>query len=449
MAWGTCTFNQGGGSGGESRTLYFNYTAYSTYYWSINYWATAQSSSSSYRITQCEIPSRPDYVFLGYYDRDGYLMANSSGYLLNTSVTTSSLVLTARWTNNRKITLDRGNGTGGTGVLYYKIDGGGLFFDEQLTLPADSIDLPTYGQHPFEGFFSNESRAIKYINKDGTFTSAFTSLAPTGDITIYAGWERIFDDSDYFGLGSEDGPLMLVKSNSGDERSVVETAGTSGSGTNVKSGYLAIQATDSAVGGFARGGILRSPVCTYRIRKAGTVRIQLGKAYGQATVSVTGTASNPYKIDMSGYMLVQAEYATAADGEPVLVVRGAANEGFTRNSSGVPSAALTDAINIWTVDLAVDPDHIAQDPLGAVSGGGEMTECKTLLTCDPVVPMEAGMPCASDVVHGKAVVTATTCAYFGESAPTAAGSFVETNGVPTSESDVDFTSYAFAAERSL
>ena len=78
-----------------------------------------------------------------------------------------------------------------------------------------------------------------------------------------------------------------------------------------------------------------------------------------------------------------------------------------------------------------------------------MTECTTLVTCDPVVPMENGMPCASDVVHGKIVVTATTNAYLGESAPTAAGSFVETNGDPNSETDVDFTSYAFQAERSL
>lgn len=242
---------------------------------------------------------------------------------------------------------------------------------------------------------------------------------------------------------------MLVKSDSGISRTSVETAGTSGTGSSMKTGYLSIQNANSSIGGFELGGILRNPVCTYRIRKAGTVQIQLGKAYGKATVSGTGTSSNPYKINVSGFMLIQAEYTTSADGDPLLIVRGVANEGFTRDSSGRPSAALTNAINMWSVDLSVTPDHIAQDPLGAVNGGGEMTECKTLITCDPVVPMECGMPCASDVVHGKIIVTATTASYFGESAPTARTPFVETAGTPDTESDVDYTTYAFTAERSL
>lgn len=221
--------------------------------------------------------------------------------------------------------------------------------------------------------------------------------------------------TDLFNLETANGPLMLVASNDGAQRTVVETSHT---------GALAIQTNDSSIGAFERSGILRNPVCTYRIKKSGNVSIQLGKAW-------RGSGST-----VSGYMLVQAEYATASDGEPILVVRGVANEG-------------ADAINKWTVTLAVNPDHIAQDPLSAVSGGGELTECKTLITCDPVVPMENGMPCASDIVHGKVVVTATTNSYFGESAPTARSPFIETNGVPAGESDVDFTTYAFQAERSL
>lgn len=251
----------------------------------------------------------------------------------------------------------------------------------------------------------------------GTRYEESTVCSWSGSRTAYARWidDAFGNLTDWFGLETNNGPLMLVGSSDGATRSVVETS---------HSGALAIQTEDSTVGAFERGGILRNPVCTYRIRKQGFVNINLGTAW-----AMSGSA-------VSGYMLISAEYATEANGEPVLVVRGAANEGAA-------------AINQWTVRLDVNPDHIAQDPMGAVSGGGELTECRTIITCDPVVPMENGMPCASDVVHGKIVVTATTNAYLGESAPTARGSFLETNGVPNGETDVDFTTYAFQAERSL
>ena len=173
--------------------------------------------------------------------------------------------------------------------------------------------------------------------------------------------------TDYFGLETANGPLMLVASNSGAARSVVETAGTTGSGTSLKSGRLAIQDADSAVGAFERGGILMNPTCTYRVRSEGTVVVNLGKAYGKATITGSGTSS---KVSVSGYMLVSAEYGTATDGEPVLVVRGTANEGYEWNSGGTSrTSKLTDAVNTWSVTLAVNPDHIAQDPMDAVSGG--------------------------------------------------------------------------------
>lgn len=233
--------------------------------------------------------------------------------------------------------------------------------------------------------------------------------------TANANWHDGFGGcTDFFQLETANGPLMLVASNSGATRTVIETSHT---------GALAIQSWDSSVGAFKTFGMLMNPVCTYRIRKEGRVTINLGAAWAGS-----GTKS--------GFMLVNAEYATAADGEPVLVVRGAANEGAR-------------AINRWSVNLDVNPDHIAQDPMNAVNGGGELTECKTLITCDPVVPMENGMPCASDIVHGKVIVKATTNAYGGENAPTARSPFIETNGVQPDETDVDFPSYAFQAERSL
>ncbi len=252
---------------------------------------------------------------------------------------------------------------------------------------------------------------------DGLLINSDSIWTFDADKTANANWHDCFGGcTDYFGLETANGPLMLVASNSGARRTVIETTGLGG--------HLAIQSGDSGTGAFRTCGLLLHPVCTYRIRTAGDVTIRLGKAWAKSGAT------------KSGYMIASAEYATSADGEPLLVVRGAANEG-------------ADAVNRWDVTLHVSPDHVAQDPCSAVSGGGELVECKTLITCDPVVPMENGMPCASDVVRGKVVVTATVNEYFGEGAPTARLPFVETNGVPIDECDVDFISHAFQAERSL
>ena len=262
------------------------------------------------------------------------------------------------------------------------------------------IPKPERSGKIFKGWYTAKS--------GGTRLDEATVCSWSGSKTVYARWadDAFGSLTDWFDIDSETGPLMLVEANSGATRTVIDTSHTGRIDT---------------VNTF---GLLLNPVCTYRIRKNGRVTIKLGTAW-----SGLGTSK-------SGYMLVSAEYATAADGEPVLVVRGVANEG-------------ANAINQWSVSLDVNPDHIAQDPMGAIRGGGELTECKTLFTCDPVVPYENGMPCASDIVHGKVVVTATTNAYAGESAPTAAGSFVESNGVPTGETDVDFTTFSITAERSL
>lgn len=202
--------------------------------------------------------------------------------------------------------------------------------------------------------------------------------------------------TDYF--GAEGATLMLVASESGTGRRV----------TNLWNG-----ATE-------QGAELANPVCTYRIKSKGRVTFRLGNAWNGAN---------------GKYLLVEVEFATGADAEPVLIMRGQANEG-------------ANAINTYEVAFNVSPDHVSQDPFGAVSGGGELTECTTIATCDPVVPYENNLPCASDVVHGRLRVTATTAAYDGQAKPTAANSFIE-SGVPKSGSDVDFTTYSFSAERSI
>ena len=441
--------------------------------------------------SSAEIPVRECYRFRGFYNsRSGTTQyVDGSGRftdaLLDLSIT-SAKTFYAQWEFvSYKLTLNDNGGDGGSGSIYFDGVNNAFFADDMLTEPVTVVRMPVRPGYDFSGYYSTSatSGGSRYIDETGRIVVA---TALTASATVYARWLPltytltfdyngghgsvqsksvtmgaaigtlptatyefgIFDGwyvddtkltstllwnipedtvavakwryyfgnlTDFFNLETANGPLMLVGSNDGAQRTVVETSHT---------GALAITTNDSSIGAFNRGGILRNPVCTYRIRKSGNVSIQLGKAW-------SGSGST-----VSGYMLVQAEYATASDEEPILVVRGVANEG-------------AEAINKWTVKLAVNPDHIAQDPQSAVSGGGELTECKTLITCDPVVPMENGMPCASDIVHGKVVVTATTNAYFGESAPTARSPFIETNGVPDGESDVDFTTYAFQAERSL
>ena len=383
------TLNDNGGDGG-SGAIYFD-GANNAFF--ADYMLTE-------RVTSVIAPVRQGYDFIGYYSTSaasgGSRYIDESGRILVSTPLAASVTVYARWSPRTYTLMFNYNG------------GGGSVNSKPVTMGAAIGSLPSAtnpGVGIFDGWYVGEKK----------ITSSSLWTIPE-DSTAVAKWRYYFGNlTDWFVLETANGPLMLVASTDGATRSVTETSHT---------GALAINNVDSSVGAFNASGILMNPVCTYRIRKPGRVNINLGVAW-----SGSGTSK-------SGYMLVSAEYATAADGEPVLVVRGVANEGAA-------------AINRWSVTLDVNPDHIAQDPMGAIRGGGELTECKTLITCDPVVPYENGMPCASDIVHGKVVVTATTNAYSGETAPTAAGSFVESNGVPTGETDVDFTTFSITAERSL
>ena len=378
------------------------------------------------------VPTKTGYSFAGYYTSTsgGTQYVAADGEILDALKNrTAATTIYAHWTaNTYTLHFDYGPGTG---TVFSKP----VTFDQ----PIGALPTGTWNEGSFDHWVYGGSQAV---DADTVYTTA-------SDTTVVARWNSYFGRlTDYFGLDTGDSPLMLVKSESGATRSIVETAGTTGSGSSLKNGRLAIQTANSAVGAFLQGPILTNPVCTYRIRRPGDVVIQLGKAFGMATITGTGSSSNPYRVVRSGYMLIAAEYSTSPDGEPLLVVKGSANEGYTWSGSYM-RAGLTDAVNQWNVTIRVSPDHVAQDPFGAVNGGGELTECKTLITCDPVVLMEDGHPCASDVVHGKIIVTGTTCAYHGESAPEASTPFIEINGNPSGESDVDYTSYSFSMERSL
>lgn len=382
------------------------------------------------QITSVVPPTRTGHDFAGYFTEStgGVKCVDTDGSIVMGAFS-EDIDLHAQW-SVRSYT-----------VTFHYNGGSGSVHDKTVTWGVSIGNLPTPTPPTPDAVFDGWVLGYETITSD-------TIWATDGDAVLNAKWRTGFGDvEDYFNFDGD--MLMLVESSDGAACNAISTCGTAGSGANTRSGHLSIQNSNSSVGAFSQGGILLNPTCKYRIRKRGTVEITLGKAFGKAAVVGSGTASNPIRVTKSGYMLVEAEYDTAADGEPILVLRGAANEGYVCNTSVRKTPELTDAINTWHVSLPVSPDHVAQDPFNAVAGGGELVECKTIVTCTPVVPVENGMPCASDAVRGKITVSARTCAYFLEAGPQTANQFYATNGTPGECMDTDFMSYSMIAERSL
>lgn len=407
------SLNKQNGTGGKSRL--YNKLSTTEVYTDVG---LATPFSNSNAITT---PTRAGYGFDGYYSTASgsgtkYINSNgkpfdgNSGPIFKSWGKNASIF--ARWTAYRyTITFDANGGAFPGGATTQ--DRGGVEYGSAI---GGTFPTPIRANHVFGGWLV-----------DDKFITATTKYKWTDDITAYALWLDSFGNvTDYFGVEGGFGmsALMLVRADSGARRNTVATAGasstTNGNITTIGAGKLAIQVADSAVAAYWAGNELINPVCTYRVKEAGSVSFTLGKAY---------------RHPLGDFMLVAVEYRTRADGEPALVLRGVANEG-------------ADAINKWTVSLYVCPDHVAQDPLAAVSGGGELVTCDTVASAEPVVIYENGLPCASDIVRGRVAVKATTSAYGGEAAPSAGSGFLPV-AAPRAEEDVDFTTYSFEAERSL
>lgn len=378
-------------------------------------------------VTSITPPTRTGYAFAGINDAStGAQMADSTGAFTFTPSAFApggDSYWIAQWTaNTYTLTFD---GNGGT--------------------PSAASKSVTYGD-PIGTLPTCTRTGVRFSGwrVNGDPVTADTVWTVAGDGIAVAEWEGLWGSvKDHFGLSAlANSPLVCVSSTDGATSTDTETSHT---------GALALQSANSTVGAYRGGGRILNPKCTYRITKSGNVTLIIGKAYGKATLggSATEGGSTYRVVTESGFMLTGWKYATAADGEPTLTVTGTGNEGW-RIRAGMPNGEpyLTDAINTWSVTLAVNPDHIAQDPLNAIAGGGELVECTTSGSCDPVVLYERSMPCASDVTHGMATVDATTCAYGGESAPTPRTGFVA-GAVPTASEDVDFTTYTITAQRGL
>lgn len=244
--------------------------------------------------------------------------------------------------------------------------------------------------------------------------------------------------TDHFSLQGE--TLRLISSTDGATNRIMKTVGTHMTYTQ-------------NTGAFFKGPLLVNPTCIYKVVKEGEIPFVLGKGFGRATVA------NDI-VSKSGFCLWEVEYKTEADRQPLLIVRGIANEGYKWEkpySYSTPHkvSQLVDAETTYkkqsgvTLKMRVSPDWIAQDPFGAITNG-EIVECQTLLTCSPVIIYINGEPCASTVKEGKIVVKARINDYDSETTPSVnTTKYALTNGAPRRQGDKEFSNYNLRAESEL
>lgn len=75
-----------------------------------------------------------------------------------------------------------------------------------------------------------------------------------------------------------------------------------------------------------------------------------------------------------------------------------------------------------------------------LTGKGELQSLSLTASADPVVLVEAGIPCASDICHGRIEIQAKVASYNNEPAP-AAGSGFTSLGVPVQDMGRYYRSY--------
>lgn len=159
---------------------------------------------------------------------------------------------------------------------------------------------------------------------------------------------------DYFGF--ESAALKLISSNDGATRNITEVVHTG-----------PIDAEELAAELF-------NPMCVYEVI---------------ADVNLSVVLGNMSNISA---MITSAEVRTRSGESPKVIIRGTANEGRA-------------AINKFTFACAISKRHRAQNLLSAVSSIETAMSVTAAASVTPVVPFEAGAPCASDVVKGKVIVT--------------------------------------------
>ena len=446
--------------------------------------------------------------FLGYFSAasGGTQYIDSDGQITNAlrSLTISGdFTVYAQWQFvSYKATLDSGEGT--ADMLSFYCDGSTAEFYADDLLASDPItvvDVPVRAGYDFTGYWTASSGGTKYVAADGsivcgvfsadvqlyaqwqvrTYTATFDynggsgtpasktvtwnvaigtlptpSTSPNRDGAEFGGWQvngepvtaatawRWDHDAvvkakwitgfqyveDYFNLASA--ALVPVVSNSGDTktRTCVMNAVSSG-GAQTGAGRYSRDYSRPANDPTEVSGVWRNPSVTYVVVGNCTVETQLGKAF---PAQYAGSGSSRHMV-VSGYMIVEVRVETSTGNFPRVTVTAVANEG-------------ANAINLFDVSIPVLARARAQLLMGALTGGGNLSRCDAAATCSPVVVAENGMPCASDVVGGRYVVSAETFAPNREAAPVAANGFTST-GEPKSNGDRDYPAWSVAAEKEI
>lgn len=179
------TINANSGTGGTA-AFYFDSVSGKFY----------SATDLAEEITAIQPHTRECFAFVGCYSSNNTtstVRVAADGTISADWTPTGAATIYAQWSRvSWKVTLNKSSGAGGESALYYKIDGGGYYADDLCTEQAEDITPPTRSGYIFKGYYSASSGGTKYIDRLGTFLSAFTALTLTAAKTIYAQWKAAY-----------------------------------------------------------------------------------------------------------------------------------------------------------------------------------------------------------------------------------------------------------------
>lgn len=422
-------------------------------------------------VSQIDCPYLECFAFQGFYTaaEGGTQRIAADGTFVSGWAPTAAETLYAQWVRRSwRYTVDPNGGSGGTAVIY-RNGGAAWYADDACENAITEIVPPVRPGYTFAGSYDGsnaavdatgliladpagqtdggclaswtantytlnfnydggsgetESKEVTFGQPIGTLPTAVRTRAyflgwlldaqqinattvydVPGNATATANWSLQFGGvTDYFSLASNS--LVPISSDAGDRVPGLRVSHTG--------------KYENGVNQF--GGTWRNPTVTYQLCRDGSINITLGRAYkGSGTIS--------------GYMITGVQVITRIGAFPLVKVSATANEG-------------ANAINTFRLTLSLRARARAFNLMSAVNGGGQLQSCTLAASCTPVVLTEDLMPCASDIVHGKLTVTATTFAPNNEAPPTAGGGFV-LEGTPKQCGDKSYTAYAFTAGKEM
>lgn len=348
--------------------------------------------------------------------------------------------------------------------------------DKASQYAISSIDLPTWNNYEFKGFFTNQNgTGTKVCNAAGTLLA--NSL--TSDTTVYAAWTKYYTITLDKGGGS--GGTSTFYYSLADDKFYADSALTTEitsivppTGTGIFSGYFdnGVKVID-ADGSFLEdlyqicfsgnktfsagwfGGVVdyfglasanlvpiesesgdnKKRVCVTNATWSGATQTGGAGRYTYGVDSTSGVWRNPrvtYRVvgNMTLTLDLGKAFAAKTSGDVMTVSGYMITAAEVRTQIGefplvtVESTANegADAINLFAVSIPIAANAHAQNLLSAIGGSGELQACTARASCDPVVCAENNMPCASDVVRGKIDVTGDII-MLDASAPTAGTGF--------------------------